>query len=119
NGSCHWEDTIGTVGFGHGRSSLIRTTSFTRGDGHCAWWFLNKVMADSLLSTLTRCGAIEPPGNRSTGKAALVRCTRRLMGVGCFCSKPAYSSTSTASTTVGFSGKVRNQLERSGGREVA
>src|SRR5207249_8512807 len=84
NGSCHWEDTIGSAGFGHGRSSLTRTTWFITGDGHCAWWCLNRAMADSLSLTLTRCGAAEGRRSRSTGKVALVRCTRRLTGVGCF-----------------------------------
>jgi len=94
NGSCHWEDTIGSAGFGHGRSSLTRTTWFITGDGHCAWWCLNRAMADSLSLTLTRCGAAEGRRSRSTGKVALVRCTRRLTGVGCFYSRPVYSSTS-------------------------
>jgi ketosteroid isomerase-like protein len=102
NGSCHWGDTIGSAGFGHGRSSLTRTTWFITGDGHCAWWCLNRAMADSLSSTLTRCGAAERRRSRFTGKVALVRCTRRLTGVGCFCSRPVYSSTSAGPTTVGF-----------------
>jgi len=94
NGSCHWEDTIGSAGFGHGRSSLTRTTWFITGDGHCAWWCLNRAMADSLSLTLTPCGAAEGRRSRSTGKVALVRCTRRLTGFGCFYSRPVYSSTS-------------------------
>ena len=78
----------------YGRSSLTRTTWFITGDGHCAWWCLNRAMADSLSLTLTRCGAAEGRRSRSTGKVALVRCTRRLTGVGCFYSRPVYSSTS-------------------------
>src|SRR5207253_9724037 len=79
NGSCHWEDTIGSAGFGHGRSSLTPTTWFITGDGHCAWWCLNRAMAYSLSLTLTPCGAAE--GSRRSPR--LLSTCRPIHHAGC------------------------------------